>query len=663
MSAAPIPRPNPLDTALRYLSMGFSVIPVKARDKRPALASWKEFQTRKPTEKEVKNWFAGKDDLNVALVTGAVSSVIAVDADSQEAVAWMQKHHPSTMRSKTAKGSHYLFGHPGQEVSNRAKLGGMALDVRGDGGYIVAPGSIHPTGAMYQEDGDWTKAPPKFDPKWLGEQIMPLRTAAELDRRVQAYIDAIPGSPEGSRDQDGFRVACKLVREFDLPQDSALVYLAGWNARCTPPLTPADLKRLVTSAEKSGKATIGSKLDEPRPVPEGISVDEGGSGSLFDLLAKSKAGAIKKTPGNLAKILRFDPQWGALLAQNEMSRDILYKGKSQGDAFIDWVQEQIEDQWGIAFGREDVAAKLAAQASLQLVHPVRDWLRGLKWDRTERISKVASEILGAESTLATHYLRCTLVGAVRRVAHPGTKFDTLAVLEGPQGLGKSTFWRSLVGDAWFSDSPLDLDNKDGMMNLHRSFCTEIAELDGMTGTKAAERIKSFLSSSSDTFRPPFGRSVSVFPRSCFMVGTTNREGFLVDPTGSRRFWPIRCTKIDLPLLRKWREQLWAEAVDLASEGIPHWLDASMETLRIEEARTFEAEDPWDEQIQTAIESMIRNGRPLDEGFSVTDLLIQIGVPTAQQTRGMEMRIALILRKTGWVRKQAGTTRGRRWFRS
>ena len=667
MTAATIQRPNPLDQALRFLALGYSVIPVKSRDKRPSIA-WKQYQTRKPTVDEVTAWFTGHDELNIAIITGAVSGVVVVDADSAEATTWMQAHHPSPIRSKTAKGAHFLFAHPGHEVRNGAKLGGMALDVRGDGGYIVAPGSIHPNGSVYMEEGDWTKPMdmPVFQGSWLGEKVQPMATQQDIERRVSAYMERIPGEAEGGRDNQAFKVACKLVREFALPEDTALVHLAQWNTRNTPPLPLTDLKTKIQSALKAGRSPIGSKLDAgkwtaPQQHALGADVDSGGAGSLQDVLIRANGGGIKKTPGNLAKILRMDAQWGPALTLNEMSREVLYNGAFIGDVFIDWVQEQIEDHHGVSFGREDVAAKVLAQASQNTVHPVREWLKTLKWDGTERIHRVAEEVLGSNLPLSTHYLRSMMVGAVRRVFYPGTKVDTLPVLEGPQGLGKSTFWKTLVGAQWFSDSPLDLDSKDGFINLHRKWCTELAELDHMTHGKAAERVKAFLSSSEDVYRPPFGKSAGAHPRSCFMVGTTNRQGFLMDPTGSRRFWPIKCLKVDIELLAEWRLQLWAEAVDLHANGVPHWLDSTQERMREEQAAEFQAEDPWVQEVRNALEALPKTGKFLGDGVSVSDVLASMGIHVHQMNHAATTRVGEIMRGIGMKRRLKGKERRALWF--
>ncbi len=683
MTTAPTYRPNPLDQALRLLSLGFSVIPLKARDKCPALDSWKPYQSRRATADEVRGWFDGGVDLNIGIVTGAISELVAVDGDSLDAVNWLQGNHPSPMRTRTGKGKHFFFRHPGVVIKNNVKLGGMALDVRGDGGYVVAPGSIHPNGAMYEEEGHWAPGAtlPMFQPAWLGAKVTPLPRAAHADgdKRVVAYLDATPGAVEGQGgDVHTFRVACKLVRGFDLSDQQALEYLLAWNAKCVPAWSEAELLIKAKSARENGTEPFGYLLTaEPlrstytplapsAPLtPGATSLDDGGAANLQDLLTHTKEGALKKTPGNLAKILRMDARWGSALAMNEMTQAVTFNGKDQNDSFIDWVQEQIEDHHGVAFGREEVASKIMAQAMGTTIHPVREWLQALRWDGTERIHRIGGEILKAESALSTHYLRCTMIGACRRVLRPGTKLDTLPVLVGPQGVGKSTFWRTLIGGQWFGDSPLDVESKDGFMVMHRKWCTELAELDHTTGTKAIERVKAFLSSSEDVYRPPYGRTALAFKRSGFLVGTTNQESFLFDPTGSRRFWPINCTAIDLDELKAWREQLWAEAMDLEASRQAHWLDQVREGLRAHDAARFEAEDPWEELIHQAKDAIhtlaINRQQGSPSNYSLSGLLTHMGIPAAQHTHAAGQRLGKLLRKKGWVRSLTGERRVAIWI--
>ena len=385
--------------------------------------------------------------------------------------------------------------------------------------------------------------------------------------------------------------------------------------------------------------------------------------SPLDGILHRKKGKAIKSAGNLAKILRLHKQWQGQLALNEMSQDIIFKGKTVDDTFIDYVQEQIEDTWKLTFGREEVASKILAQATANRIHPVKEMLLALPpWDETERIRRVAAEILGEPTPLAAQYILRSMVGAVRRVFQPGTKMDTLPVLIGPQGIYKSTFWRFLYGTEWFSDSPIDLDSKDGMMTIHRRWCTELSEIDHMTSTKAAERIKSFISSAEDIFRPPFSKSVRVFPRSCVLVGTANQQGFLVDPTGSRRFWPILVHgDIRLDLIQAWRDQLWAEALDIYHAGVEHWLPKEIDILRNEDSSRFEAEEPWAEEVEQAVINLSHANQSPSDGYSLSVLLTAMGVPIFQRTRSASMKLAGIMKAKGWTKERPSKDGIREWL--
>jgi hypothetical protein len=166
-----------LDTlkfALDYLARGWSVIPLRPRDKKPALASWKEYQTRRPTEEEVRSWWQRWPDANIGIATGAVSGIIVLDVDGEDGRRSLEEiaggNIPRTPHTNTGKGRHYLFRHPGGEWRNFAgKLPG--LDFRGDGGYIVAPPSVHPSGRRYE----WELGPDEAEladpPAWLMELL------------------------------------------------------------------------------------------------------------------------------------------------------------------------------------------------------------------------------------------------------------------------------------------------------------------------------------------------------------------------------------------------------------------------------------------------------------------------------------------------------------
>ncbi len=398
-------------------------------------------------------------------------------------------------------------------------------------------------------------------------------------------------------------------------------------------------------------------------------------GERDDVLARlhrNAARQVLKVPANLAKILRFDPQWGTRLSLNEMSQEICHDFTPRGDAFVDTAQEWIQDNYHLNFGRDEIRAKLLAQASQNPIHPVREHLKSLPiWDGVERLRLVPAQILNAEHHLLNpQYIMRWAIGAVRRVMHPGCKVDTILVLAGNQGFLKSTFF-AVLGGEWFSDSPIDLQNKDGYQVLHRSFITELGEIDHLTSVQSQEKVKGFVSSRQDIFRPPYAASASVFPRSCILVGTTNRDGFLTDATGSRRFWPIKVNApINIDRLRTWRDQLWAEAIHLEAAGVDHWLDAGMEAARNEQSEDFAAEDPWEHLVldASAAWEAAQNyqrlaGKPfkvIRDGIAIADLMSRMEIPKAQQNRGSAMRMASLLKSMGWEWIAEPVTRRHVW---
>lgn len=245
---------TPLELARRLLARGLSVIPIPPPrpggapghpgDGKVPLITWREYQRRLPTHEELAFWFAD-EAMNLAVITGAVSQVVVVDADHPAALQWCLCRLPETpWQTKTAKGYHFWYRHPGQLVPNRARLetrdGKLAIDVRGDGGYVIAPGSLHASGVQYREAGDWSQphaALPRFWPGWIARPTRASTstrpraatlTSALIDR-AQRYLAAIP-PPEIGRGSDAatLNAACRLVRGFALAPSDAEDLLWAW---------------------------------------------------------------------------------------------------------------------------------------------------------------------------------------------------------------------------------------------------------------------------------------------------------------------------------------------------------------------------------------------------------------------------------------------------
>ncbi|MCX6619995.1 MAG: virulence-associated E family protein, partial [Acidobacteria bacterium] len=216
-----------------------------------------------------------------------------------------------------------------------------------------------------------------------------------------------------------------------------------------------------------------------------------------------------------------------------------------------------------------------------------------------------------------------------RIYQPGAKADCCLILEGPQGLKKSTALKTIAGE-WFTDEMADLGSKDAAMQTRGVWIIEIAELDSMSRGDVG-RIKAFMSRSTDRFRPPYGKRLIESPRQCTFSGSVNHSSYLRDETGGRRFWPVACTRILIDELARDRGQLWAEAVARYRSGSPWWLD-SVQLNRLaerEQSDRYEG-DPWDELIAAWVEhpkqQYDNSGHPLmpfssdAESVSITDVL-------------------------------------------
>ena len=215
-------------------------------------------------------------------------------------------------------------------------------------------------------------------------------------------------------------------------------------------------------------------------------------------------------------------------------------------------------------------AILATASSERRYHPIKEYFDSLTWDGTPRVDTLLIDYFGADDTPYTRaVIRKTLVAAVARIYNPGTKFDSILVLNGPQGVGKSTFF-AILGKEWFSDSLSisDMKDKTASEKLINNWILEISEMSGIRKTEV-EVVKSFVSRQDDKFRQAYGVNVESHPRKCIIVGSTNSEGgFLRDVTGNRRFWPVHVpgTGKYHPWELNCTDQIWAEAIHLYNEG-------------------------------------------------------------------------------------------------
>lgn len=225
--------------ALYYLNKGFSIIPIKKNGKTPAIKNWKEFQQRRPSRKEVKAWFSDESDLNIAILTGPISGISVIDADSDEAISFIKKSLPDGPTVRTAKGLHLYCKHT-DGVKNKVNIKNINLDIRGEGGYVVAPPSIHESGTQYK----WRKGKSLDEcelqdfPKELIDQ--PVADVATIS------TDIFRGVKKGSRNQSLASISGKFLRA-GVPGDICLAFAQDWNNKSETPMEATEVENVVMS--------------------------------------------------------------------------------------------------------------------------------------------------------------------------------------------------------------------------------------------------------------------------------------------------------------------------------------------------------------------------------------------------------------------------------
>jgi len=309
-------------------------------------------------------------------------------------------------------------------------------------------------------------------------------------------------------------------------------------------------------------------------------------------LELDKTGAVKDTLTNISIILRFDPNLKPIVFNQfknmidvigELPWPQLKPGWSDTD--LACAKLYFERSYGIWSPTKFKDALLGVVSVERLYHPVKEYLSKLSWDGTERLDTLLIDYLGADDTPYVRAVtRKTLVAAIARIFQPGIKFDSILVLNGAQGIGKSTLFARLGGQ-WYSDSLAisDMKDKTAPEKLQGYWILELGELAGIKKMDV-ETVKSFITRVDDKYRQSYGVTVESHPRSCIIVGTTNSDGgFLRDITGNRRFWPVRV--MGHGKYHAWEltdvDQIWAEAIERYNDGEELFLKGSL----VEEAVT------------------------------------------------------------------------------
>jgi predicted P-loop ATPase len=469
----------------------------------------------------------------------------------------------------------------------------------------------------------------------------------------------------------GFDDLRKIVFDADtvaveLEIRDALHPAGGHKATCFTGMKEGGLKRILKSRFDEKKRERDDELSGRRSGATGAKRQS--TYNWTDDLKFDAKGGIRPHLANLILFLCYHPKWKGVFAYNDFTAQVVINkrppwGDEAPDTILTDHHESLVRSW---FQREDINAAMGdvgravqAAARSSAFHPVRDYFDALVWDGTPRLDTWLITYLHADDS---EYVRAVgprfLISAVARIYRPGCKVDHVLVLEGDQGKLKSEALRTLaVRDAWFADRLSHVASKDAAQETAGVLLIEVAEMDALTRA-APSAMKAFITRRYDRFRPPFGKHPINRGRQCVFAGTINPSvgGYLKDPTGSRRIWPVTCRgMIDRDGIERDRDQIWAETVARFRAGAKWWLETpELEALAtVEQAVRFKT-DVWKGPVEKWI------GKRKD--VSVAEVLKQaLGRDVSHSA---EIRVASILTDLGFtqIRQRNGGDRRRRYSR-
>ncbi len=460
------------------------------------------------------------------------------------------------------------------------------------GRQVVVPPSIHPNGRRYEWDVLFGSdmAVPDVPEALLDRLRRPPRPSAVPDGTLTSellskLLEGLDARNFDSNDTwlplamachhatagDGIDVFLDWCATDPAYADRLATARARWDSFSTNRDTAVSVRTLYKALHAAGRGDLAELPDRSDPADD-FPPYEGPVEVLRPAFLK-KGNRIEANYRNVQRAIKasnfgvgFDviAQRASLRAEYlPWSVDV---GRELNDDLIRVVREWFMRQFGFEPKREDLFDVLSTMATMNPFNPIVDYLDGLEWDGTARVDGLFPRYFGAADGAYERAVgRKLLVAAVRRARRPGAKFDTVPIIEGTQGTGKTSALK-ILGGGWHSDAELGrVDGKDAPAVLQGVWIMELGELTAMKKGEV-EQLKAFVSRCEDRYRAPYDRHPKTHPRRCVFVGTTNSDEYLRDQTGNRRYLPVVTTTIDLEGLRRDRDQLWAEASVIEATG-------------------------------------------------------------------------------------------------
>jgi predicted P-loop ATPase len=658
--------------AANYIKAGYALTPLNG--KRPILEGW---PNTKPDKKQDPNKYK---NCNYGVVLQDDDLVIDIDPRHFEkgdnALERFVKNLGIRLLSFTVQtgggGIHVYFKKPKDFNIKRSSVNYKGIEFKSKGQQVVGAGSIHPdTKQKYkivQRDMFKINQAPEallkyikddavFETQGLENYTDDKQSCRRFAEYLKNYAEIAIEGIEG--DKTTFKTACR-GRDYGLTPEKTYELMSEiWNPVCQPPWEEKALWKKIQNAyvyntDVLGKKHPASDFDKIPTTAETIKIK-------WD---KAPNGLLKKTISNVVNYFILETcDLKDTLAFNDFTKDIVFVKAAPWHNNINFVKYQMwTDADAVlckyylsAVQHFDVPTMLIHEAALIIArmysfHPVKKYLTKLKWDGQERLDRWLIDYAGVEENRYTLTIgRKVLCAAVARVFNPGCKFDYMLVLEGRQGIYKSTLC-SVLGKFWYGDFMLNTHDKDTVDAMRGKWIIEVSEME-CTRRSDTQALKAFITRQCDRVRLAYARQSEDFKRQCIFIGTINPEtqGYLKDTTGNRRFWPVFCAKpIEIEKLKKDVNQLWAEAVFNYELGEDLYIsDRDVIKLAGNIVDERREKDPWSEQIREWVNTPDDDGLLL-EVVTNKDIYSVLGISPGQYTRANQSRIANIMcLELGW----------------
>lgn len=526
--------------AIHDAEMGLAVFPLWPNEKKPMTKDGLYAATTDTDQ--IVSWWKNNPTANIGIACGSVSGgimVIDVDTKNEDGYdslhEWEREHGElpePTVRCKTPSGGAHIYYKVDRKVGNRAGII-PSVDIRGDGGYVVAPPSVI-NGREYQ----WEYDPDEYPIAQADETVYEFLSTGKKSNGDEHKSLVVPEKiPDGKRNDTIYRVACSLQSKG--LSDAAILNacLTENRERCEPQLDDDEVRRIVESALNHDKGSLVTNRE----------ID------LIYTYDKNNNEKIRQCAENVYRVIANDPAVAGKIKADTFNHRIMYLGqlqwKEDGDTFGEWkesddaeLRNYIDLKYGLNVKVHYTDGFLIA-VSRNKYNPLTGYLDALEWDGVHRIGSLFSEYLGADSNeYVSAVEHVFLQGMIHRAYSPGCKFDLMPVLIGQQGKGKTTFFRYLAcNDEWYDDN-FNFRATDSKTTIERMEGKWVLEMGEMASLKkdslSADSIKAFITSQGEKYRVPYSMRAEFRGRQCVFCGTTNDINFLKDRTGNRRFLPV-----------------------------------------------------------------------------------------------------------------------------